>query len=437
MNTPGGNTVSTAEHTVSMILALSRNIPQASASMKLGQWKRKAFMGKELYNKTLGIIGFGRVGAEVTKRAVSFGMRVIAYDPFISLEIAKQLGVEVVELKELLSRSDYISVHTPLSKETKHMLSDDEFSLMKDNVRIINCARGGIIDEEALLKAIDSGKVAGCALDVFEKEPPAADYPLLKRDNVIATPHLGASTEEAQVNVAVEIADVVKDALLGGGIRNAANFPCVEPEVYKILDPYINLSGKLGCISAQLVKGRISKVSINYGGQISQLETEPLTSALIEGLFKPILQEAVNSVNALSLAKERGIKIQESKSTSEEEFVNLISLEITTDKEKLRVDGTLSSNKQPRIVKIKDFYVEVIPEGHMLIIHNLDKPGIIGAIGTILSKSKINIAAMTLGREKAGGSCITVINVDSPLSENILKQIEDTENILSVQPIQI
>ena len=437
MNTPGGNTISTAEHTISMMLALSRNIPQANASTKLSEWKRKKFMGKELYNKTLGIIGFGRVGTEVVKRLSSFGMRVIAYDPFISLEIAKQLGVEVVELKKLLLRADYISIHTPLTDSTRHMISNKEFSLMKDDVRIVDCARGGIIDEEALLKAIDLGKVAGCALDVFEHEPPPSNHPLLKRDNVIVTPHLGASTEEAQVNVAIEIAHVVKDALLGKGVRNAANFPCVEPEVYKILEPYINLSGKLGRISTQLIKGRVSQVSITYSGQISKLQTEPVTLALVEGLLKPMVQETVNFVNALSLAKERAIKIQESKSATEEEFVNLISVEIITNKEKLRVAGTLSSNNQPRIVKIDNFYVEVIPQGYMLIIHNWDKPGIIGEIGTLLGKKKINIAAMTFGREKAGGSAITVINVDSPVSKEILKQIENTKNILSVKLIQL
>jgi len=437
MNTPGGNTISTAEHTMSMMSALSRNIPQANISTKSGEWKRSKFMGNELYNKTLGIIGFGRVGSEVAKRAFSFGMRVIAYDPFISLEIAEQLGVEVVELKDLLSRSDYISIHTPFTDDTRHMISDKEFSLMKDDVRIINCARGGIIDEEALLKAIDSGKVAGCALDVFEKEPPPADYPLLNRDNVVVTPHLGASTEEAQVNVAVEIASAVRDALLGKGVRNAANFPCVEPEVCKILDPYINLSERLGVLASQLTEGRISQVFIGYSGQISGLETQPLTLALVKGLLKPIVQETVNFVNALSLAKERGIKIQESKSATEEEFVDLVSVKIVTNKEKLRVAGTLSSNKQPRIVKINDFYVEAVPEGNMIIVNNWDKPGIIGVIGTLLGKNDINIASMTFGREKAGGVAISVINVDSDVPKNILKQIETTKNILSVKLIKL
>lgn len=256
MNTPGGNTISTAEHTISMILALSRNIPQANASTKKGEWKRSRFMGVELYGKTLGIAGFGRIGKEVAKRALSFGMRVLAYDPFLSREVAETIGVEVAELKELLAQSDYITVHTPLTEETKHMISTEEFALMKQGVRLINCARGGIIDEQALINAIKEGRVSGAALDVFEKEPISTDSELLKLENVVTTPHLGASTEEAQVNVAIEVAEIVRDALLGRGIRNAANYPCLEAEVYKFLQSYIALAEKLGMFSAQLIDGR-------------------------------------------------------------------------------------------------------------------------------------------------------------------------------------
>ncbi|MDI6606028.1 MAG: phosphoglycerate dehydrogenase, partial [Candidatus Omnitrophota bacterium] len=268
MNTPGGNTISTAEHTMSMILALSRNIAQADTSMKKGEWKRSKFMGVELYTKTLGVVGLGRIGSEVVKRALSFGMKVLAYDPFLSLEVAKNLGVEVVVLKELLKRSDYISVHTPLSEETKHMISDNEFALMKKGVRVVNCARGGIIDEAALVKAVKEGKVAGAALDVFEQEPLSAGSGLLKSDSIITTPHLGASTEEAQVNVAIEVSEIVRDALLNRGIRNAANYPCLEPEVTKIIQPQINLAEKLGAFGSQLVEGRICELNIKYSGEI-------------------------------------------------------------------------------------------------------------------------------------------------------------------------
>jgi len=437
MNTPAGNTISTAEHTMSMLLALSRNIPQANSSVKSGEWKRSNFMGVELYNKILGIVGLGKIGAEVAKRASSFGMKILAYDPFLSIEIAQTLGVEVVELKELLKRSDYITVHTPLTEETKHMLSSKEFALMKEGVRVLNCARGGIVDEKALVAAIKSGKVIGAAIDVYEKEPIAADSDLLKLSNVITTPHLGASTEEAQVNVAIEVAEIVRDALLGKGIRNAANYPCLEAEVCKIIEPYINLTEKLGSLGAQLVDGRISELNISYSGEIIQHDLTPLTLALVKGVLKPILQETVNFINAVSLAKERGIKVNEVKSSKEEEFVTLVQLEIKTDKEKRKICGTLSSNKQPRVVKIDGYYVELAPLGEMIFIQNWDRPGIIGNLGTLLGKHKINIAAMTFGREKPGGKSISVLNVDSPVSSSVLEKIKKTENVLGVKIIRI
>lgn len=437
MNTPAGNTISTAEHTMSMILSLSRNIPQANSSTKKGEWKRSKFMGVELYGKILGVVGLGRIGSELAKRALSFGMKILAFDPFLSREIAEKLGVEVVELKDLLERSDYISIHTPLTEETKHMISAKEFALMKKGVRVINCARGGIIDETALVNAVKEGKVAGAAIDVFEKEPLPADSEILKLDNIIVTPHLGASTEEAQVNVAIEVAEIVRDALLGRGIRNAANYPCIEAEVCKLLDPYINLAEKLGIFSAQLVEGRFEELSITYFGDITQYELSPLTMALAKGALSPILKETVNFINAVSLAKQRGIRIKESKSSKEGEFVTLIQLEIKTDKETKKVAGTLSANKQPRIVKIDDYYVEASPAGHMVVIQNWDKPGIIGNLGMIFGKHNINIAAMTFGRQKLGGMATSVLNVDSPVSPEILDKIKNTENILSVKLIKL
>lgn len=437
MNTPAGNTISTAEHTMSMLLALSRNIPQADASTKKGEWKRTKFMGVELYNKILGIIGLGRIGREVAKRALSFGMKVLAYDPFLSREVSEGLGIELVELKDLFKSSDYITVHTPLTDETKHMLSRKEFSLMKKGARIINCARGGIIDEAALIEAIKEERVAGAAIDVFEKEPLSSDNPLLKLDNVITTCHLGASTEEAQVNVAIEIAECVRDYLLGKGIRNAANYPCLEAEVCKILEPYINLCEKLGSFSSQLVEGRFQELNINYSGDIIQHDLSPLTLALTKGILSPILKETVNFVNAVNLAKERSIRIKEAKSSKEEEFVNSIQLEIKTDKETKRIVGTISANKQPRIVKIDSYYVELSPIGEMIVVQNWDRPGIIGNLGTLLGKHNINIASMTFGREKPGGRAVTVLNVDSPISTEILDKIKKTENILAVKVIKL
>jgi len=436
MNTPAGNTISTAEHTLSMILALSRNIAQASGSMKKGEWKRSKFMGVELYGKVLGIVGFGRIGSEVARRALSFGMKVLAFDPFLSREVAQGIGVESVELKELLEKADYITVHTPLTDETRHMISDKQFALMKKGVRVINCARGGIINEEALAKALKEGKVAGAAMDVFEQEPLNPESELLKLDNVITTPHLGASTEEAQVNVAIEVAEIVRDALLGKGVRNAANYPCLEAEVSKIIEPYINLADKIGSFASQLAEGRVQELNITYGGEIIKHDLTVLTMSLVKGVLYPVMQETVNFINAVGLAKERGIKINEAKSSKEAEFVNLIQLEIKTDKETRKVLGTLSANKQPRVVKVDEYYLDLSPVGSMIFIRNWDKPGLIGSLGTLLGKHDINIAAMTFGRDKPGGKAISVLNVDSQVSVAIQDKIRELENILTVKVIK-
>ena len=437
MNTPAGNTISTAEHTMSMLLALSRNIPLADLSLKSGEWKRSKFMGVELYGKTMGILGLGRIGTEVSKRAISFGMRIIAYDPFLSREIAEALGIELVELKELFKRSDYISVHAPLTDETRHIISDKELALMKNGVRLINCARGGIIDEEALLRALDAGKVAGAALDVFEKEPPDFSSPLLKHKNVVVTPHLGASTKEAQVNVAIEICESVRDALLNQGIRNAANFPCLAAEVCALLQPYINLGEKLGMLASQLFEGRIRELKINYTGEIIKYDLSPLTMAIVKGLFTPILQETVNYINARSLARERGINILESKSEREEDFTNLVSLEVDVEGKLRKVAGTLFTNNEPRIVNVDGLYVETIPKGHMLFLENWDKPGVIGNLGTLMGKNKINIAGMTFGRDKPGGKAVSALNIDGPVSARILGEIKKLDNILSVKLVKL
>jgi D-3-phosphoglycerate dehydrogenase len=317
------------------------------------------------------------------------------------------------------------------------MISTKEFSLMKKGVRIINCARGGIIDEMALSNAIKEGKVSAAALDVFEKEPLSADSELLKLDNVIITPHLGASTEEAQVNVSIEVAEIVRDALLNKGIRNAANYPCLEAEVCSLLEPYINLAEKLGIFSGQLIEGRFQELSISYSGDIIAYNLSPLTMALVKGILSPILKETVNFVNAISLARERGINIREAKLSKEGEFVNLIQLEIKTDKESKKIYGTLSSNKQPRIVKIDGNYVEAIPIGEMIVMQNWDKPGIIGNIGAFLGGYNINIAAMTFGRQSPGGKAITVLNVDSAVSSEMLEKIRKMENVLEAKVIRI
>ncbi|MBC8473643.1 MAG: phosphoglycerate dehydrogenase [Candidatus Omnitrophica bacterium] len=436
MNTPGGNTISTAEHALSLILALSRNIPEADASTKQGKWERKKFMGVELYGKVLGIIGLGRIGAEVAKRAASFGMKIIAYDPFLSLDKAKELSIESVEVKDIFKKADYITVHTPLTDETRHIINKKAISQMKDDVRIINCARGGIVDEDAVVEGIKSGKIAGAAFDVYEKEPPK-ESPLIGCDKVILTPHLGASTEEAQVNVAVDIANSARDALLGCGIRNAVNVPCIDMELYKVLQPYVELCEKMGSFIAQIAEGRISRIDIEYSGDIAKYPSSPLTVAVVKGALTPILQETVNYVNSLIVAKERGIKIAESKSNELEEYANLIIVKIKTDKGTRSVEGTLFTQKDARIVKVDEFHVDAIPRGHMLVAHNVDVPGIIGKVGTILGNNKINIATMTFGRAESGGKTLSVLNVDSAIPEKVLKEIAKAKDILDAKLVKL
>ncbi len=436
MNTPGGNTISTAEHTVSMLLALNRNIPQANASMKSGAWDRKSFSSRELLGKCLGIIGLGRIGVEVAKRAQSFGMKIIAHDPFLSQKKAEQLDIELVELDDLFGKIDFLTVHTPLTAQTKHMISKKQFSQMKKGVKVLNCARGGIVDEAALLEAIEDGIVAGAALDVFESEPPK-DSPLLALDCIIATPHLGASTTEAQVNVAVEIAEQVSDLLMDKGVRNALNYPCLEGDVCALLEPYISLSEKLGSFSAQIISGHINKVSIKYSGDIVNHDIAPVTLALIKGLLAFKLGESVNYVNAPILAKERGIEISETKVLENEKFSNLISVEVLTDKCESVVSGTLFAKDKPRIVRINNFYIDTIPEGNVLVTNNIDSPGIVGKVGTILGNNKVNIAAMTFGKTGASGNSMVVLNVDSEITDEVLAEIKECKNVTDAKVIRL
>lgn len=436
MNAPGGNTISTAEHTISMILALSRNIPQAHLSLKEKRWDRKKFMGTEIYGKTLGVIGLGRIGAEVAKRAISFGMKILAFDPYLSLDKVRTLKIEPVALKELLKRSDYISVHTPLTKETKHLISDKEINLMKKGVRVINCARGGIIDEKALIMGLKSGKVAGCALDVYEKEPPL-ESPLLKLDNVVVTPHLGASTEEAQVNVAIDIAKQMCDGLLGRRMKNAVNAPSLAPEVAQILAPYVTLAERIGSLQSQLTEGHISRLKIEYRGDIGSYDSAPITVACVKGMLQPFMGETVNYVNACVLAKERGIAIEETKTERIENFANLISVEIKTEKGKLAIWGTVFAKGDLRIVKIGKYFVEAHPAGYMLVVKNRDLPGVVGQIGTILGQNKINIAAMSFGREKSSGQAVSVLNVDSAIPQKVLEKIKKSKNIFDAKLIKL
>jgi D-3-phosphoglycerate dehydrogenase / 2-oxoglutarate reductase len=410
INTPGGNTISAAEHTFCLLMAAARNIPQAVASMKRGEWERKKFTGHELYGKTLGIAGLGRIGGEVAKRAQAFGMRVIAYDPFLRAEKALQIGVEVVSLDDLIRNSDFITLHMPLTADNRNMIGEKELSKMKKSAYVINCARGGLIDEKALAKAIKEGKIAGAALDVFESEPPKDSAELVGLPQVVATPHLGASTEEAQVAVAVDVVQSILDYFNGKGFRNAVNVPQVDPEVLDQIQPYIRLAEKMGCLQAQLIEGQIQQVDIQYAGQVAEYETTPISVSVMKGLLGSILAESVNYVNASVLAKERGIKVTESKSSTAHQYANLLRVEIVTDKGTSRVSGTMFRRDDIRIVMIGDFDVEAVPEGYMLLISNRDVPGIVGQIGTLLGNNNVNIAGMTLGRDRMGGQARTLLN---------------------------
>ena len=436
MNTPGGNTITTAEHTIALMVSLARQVPQATMSIKAGKWEKKKFMGVELFNKTLGIVGIGNIGSQVAKRMQAFAMNVIAYDPFLSEDKAKAMGVEKVDLRELFRRSDFITVHTPLTPETKNLINRETLAVMKPGVRIINCARGGIISEKDLYDALAEGKVGGAALDVFEKEPPE-NNPLLTLDTVIATPHLGASTKEAQENVAVAVAEQVVDYLIRGTIRNAVNFPSIPADQIARLQPYISLAEKLGGFSSQIFEGGVTEITIEYCGDASTVNTAPITIAAIKGFLNPILLETVNFVNAPVIAKERGIEVKEIKSTDEGDYQSLIALRLKAKGKVTSVAGTLFSKKDPRIVFIDDFKVEIVPEGELLFMYNNDKPGVIGNIGTLLGKNDINIARMHFGRETPGGMAISVVSIDAHASPQIIDQIRKLPNIISIKQISL
>ena len=437
MNTPGGNTTSTAEHAFSLIMALARNIPQAHGSMKAGKWERSKFQGVELYGKTLGVIGLGRIGSTVAKFAQGFGMVIKAYDPFLSPEMAAKRGIVMSTFEDLIKNSDFITVHVPKTEQTSGMIGEKEIAMMKKSVRLVNCARGGIIDEAALVQALEAKRIAGVALDVYDEEPPKPDLPVFKFDACVLTPHLGASTAEAQVNVAIEIAYSVKDALLGKGIRNAANFPSLDEESYKTLEPYIDLGDKLGKFAGQLVSGGLKTIKITYNGILTKYNVMPVTMAISHGVLKPILADNVNAINSLDIAKERGIDIQEVHSNAEAEFVNCVTLELVTDKESLEVWGTLSSNKKPRIVKVNKVYVEAMPSGNILFIRNDDVPGIVGAVGTALGNAKVNIAYITFGRESEAKMAVSVVNVDGDVPASVIETLKAVKGIQLVKMLKV
>ncbi|MGA1874827.1 MAG: phosphoglycerate dehydrogenase [bacterium] len=437
MNTPGGNTVTTAEHTISLLLSLVRNIPQGTASMKKGAWEKKKFMGTEILNKTLGIIGMGKIGTEVAKRAKGLFMNVIAYDPYISEEAARKLQVELGSLEDVFKKSDFITLHVPKNTETANIINKESINKMKNGVRLINCARGGLVDEQTLAEALKSGKVAGAALDVFDTEPPSPQNPLLELPNVICTPHLGASTEEAQENVALAIAEQIIDYLRNGTIRNAVNTPSIPQEVLSSIKPYVSLAEGMGSLLSQISDGRMEKYTISYQGEVLHYNVSPITVAALMGLLKPILQETVNYVNAPILAKEREINVEEIRETATGNFSNLITLTLTTDQGVNTVSGTLFGQSNARIVEINGFPVEVQLTEKMLVFSNIDKPGVIGDIGGLLGQSGINISGMQFGREKPGGRAISILNIDNHVDQDMLDKFKELPNVVSVKLVSL
>lgn len=437
MNTPGANTIAVAEHTIGFLLALARKLPQAHGALKEGRWEKERFAGIELYGKVLGIIGLGRIGSEVARRAVGLRMQVVAYDPYLTAEAAEKLGVELVELEELLARADFISIHIPLTKETRGFLGRDEFARMKNGVRLINCARGGVIDEIALVEAIRSGKAAGAALDVFEQEPLPPDNPLRTLEQVIITPHLAASTEEAQAQVALAIAQQIADVLARGLVRNAVNVPSVDAETYKELAPYITLAEKLGSFLAQLAEGRMREVRLEYAGEVTGLNTDVLTVTFLKGLLTAILEENVTDVNAPYLAKARGIRLTESSTAESDVYASLLTAALVTDKGSWQAAGTLFHRREPRIIRIDGFSLEALPSGWMLIFSNLDVPGVIGRIGTLCGRHQINIAGMQLGRERRGGRAVSILNLDDPIPDPVLAEIRAMPDIVFAKLIKL
>lgn len=441
MNAPDGNTITTAEHTIALLISLARRVPSANASLKSGMWERKKFIGVELQGKTLGIVGLGRIGRVVASRARAFGMNVIACDPFVAPDQARDLELESVTLDEVCARADFLTVHTPLTAETRGVIGADAFARMKQGVRIINCARGGLVDESALYDAIKNGKVAGAALDVFEQEPPPKDHPLLALDEVIVTPHLGASTSEAQEGVAVTVAEQMRDFLLTGALRGAVNIPALGAQELNALYPYIALAEKLGSFHAQLMdESPVREVKLEYAGEVAEMDAAPVTRAFLAGLLRD-MSARVNVVNAFLIADERGIRVTSSYQRSGGELVSAIGTIVTTGAGEQTLSGTLfahtGAHAEGRITEINGFHIEAIPKGHMLVMRNRDVPGVIGRVGTILGECGVNISRFHLGRRERGGEAMAVIETDAPLTVEVLKELHALEPVISARQIEL
>lgn len=434
VNSPAGNTLAAAELTIAMMLALARRIPHAHASVKAGEWKRSAFLGRQLHGKTLGLIGLGRIGTEVARRSRALGMTLIGSDPFLSAERAQDMGIELVELSDLYRNSDFISLHCSLTAETRQLINRRSLGQMKRGVYLINCARGELVDEAALAEALQSGRVSGAALDTFEHEPPVGS-PLLELENVIVTPHLGASTAEAQIEVAVEVAQQVLEALAGRAPRYAINMPPVPPEQRAFMDPFLLLAERLGVLHTQLAQGAVERVELTYAGEIGGRATEALKCAFLRGLLQPMIEETVNWVNAPLIAATRGIRIREHKTTENEDYNNLITATVITPLGARELQGTVFGRREPRLVSIDNRRISLVPEGHVLLVWNYDRPGMIGMIGSLLGKAQVNIANMEVGRTDIGGTAVMALMIDSAVPAGVIDAIAAQDQIIAVKPV--
>ncbi|MBI3126679.1 MAG: phosphoglycerate dehydrogenase [Candidatus Tectomicrobia bacterium] len=436
VNAPDGNVITTAEHTVALLFALARKLPAAVSSVKGGKWERNRFVGSELHGKTLGVVGLGRIGSTVAQLARGIGMNVIAYDPYISSEAAAKRGVKLLSFGEVLAQADYVTLHVPKSPETESLIGTEEIAQMKKGVRIINCARGGLVDEAALAAALDSGKVAGAAMDVYTKEPPDPGNPLVGRENVVCTPHLGASTAEAQENVAISAAEQVVAYLTKGVVRHAVNLPALGPDVLERIGPYLQLADRLGYFLAQLVEGGVRRLEVSYGGAL-EVPIGPLSASALKGFLGKFLSGArVNLVNGPLLAKERGIEVVSSTRSETEKYTNFIELRAATDDGERSAGGAIVG-EEPRIVQIDHFSVDVTAEGYKLVFTNEDRPGMIGVIGTLLGSHNINIAGMQLGRAKMSARAVAVLALDDPIPDEVMEKIRSIPNIYDAKLVRL
>jgi D-3-phosphoglycerate dehydrogenase / 2-oxoglutarate reductase len=437
MNSPLGNSVTTAEHAISLMMALARHIPAANAALRAGKWERGKFTGIEVCNKTLGIIGLGNIGRIVADRALGLKMKVIGFDPIVTAEAATRIGVGLVSLEELFRRSDFITVHAPLTAETRGLVGAAAFAMMKKGVRVLNCARGGIVDEQALYEALKSQKVAGAALDVFIDEPPARNHPLIALDNVIATPHLGAATDEAQVQVAVDIANQIVEFLAEGVVRHAVNLPALSVAELEVLGPHLGLGEKLGRLAAQMITGTPTDVTVGFAGEAADLKAEPIIAAVLKGLLSGFLDQDLNYVNAPYIARERGIRVSETRSRETADYINTLTVAVRTASGTHEATGAVFGKRTLRLIRIDGYRIEAAPEGYFLMLFNHDVPGVVGAVGTLLGEAGVNIAGLELGRDRAGGMALSLVEIDGPVPARVLDNLKTLPAIVAASSIKL